>query len=186
MRNKKRNGKVVPLFNHRLRELNRNNLHNTLTKAAWDFASAVLWTNETIEVEEKMIGMDSIKIYLLQNKHRLTDAFIEFCERVILAKWYVQQAPQRFIPNPVIWLNQNYSKGFLGTAKWHLLMQLRRKQNPTHHLGLSICAVCYLDYVLQPSKQSYAECRNALLELNEYALLQHLNNTIIHHHFLAA
>ena len=62
MRNKKRNGKVVPLFNHRLRELNRTNLHNTLTKAAWDFASAVLWTNETIEVEEKMIGMDSIKI----------------------------------------------------------------------------------------------------------------------------
>ena len=174
------------MFHHQLRELHRSNIHNTLAKAAWDFAYAVLWTNETFDEEEKMMCIDSIKIYLMKNKHRLTDAFIEFCERVMLAKWYVQQSPNRFIPNPILWLNQNYSKGFKGTAQWHETLQSRRQANPAHHIALSVGVVCYLDYVLQPTKENYLECREALLELQQHGLLQHINNSIIHHHFLAA
>ncbi|MFM2224261.1 MAG: hypothetical protein RJA07_463 [Bacteroidota bacterium] len=189
MRNKfkkKREAKVIPMFNHRLRELHRTNFHNKLTKAAWDFAYAVLWTNETFSEEEKMMCMDSIKIYLMKNKHRLTDAFIEFCERVMLAKWYVQQSPLRFIPHPVIWLNQNYVKGFAGTAEWHQLLQARRSVIVNHHLPLFAMSAYYLNFVLQPTKEHYIECRDVLIELKQPALLQHINNSIIHHHFLTA
>jgi cyclophilin family peptidyl-prolyl cis-trans isomerase len=55
------------------------------------------------------------------------ELFREFCERIKLAKKYVDRYFHRYIPHPVIWFNKRNEKGFAGTKSWYDANE-RRKQ----------------------------------------------------------
>lgn len=185
MQNQKKNyGKVRSLYPNR--EMGKEVLVNQLTDAAWNFAHSTLWHRHQFDNMDKSVCKDSIKLHFLNSSKPIKDAFVEFCERVILAKWYVQKTNSRYIPHPAFWLNGRFEKGFIGTASWYKTVELRRRNNPNHHIGLKTLAINYLEYVLQPNDVNFQIGRNSLIELYEFNLLQHYNNCIINYHYLAA
>ncbi len=161
-------GKVIDFYTGR--EITKPVI-NKFSESAFQFAKSILWFNKEIDAEEEMVCKDSIKIYFLKNNHRKMEAFIEFCERVVLAKWYVQAYTHRYIPTPAVWFNMNYKKGFVGTELWLDILEAKRKANPLHHVGLKMFAISYLEYVLHPTKDSYNQGRAILMELKEFSLL---------------
>ena len=183
-RHKKRMGKVVDLYPNAKED--KQPLLLLLTEAAWNFAHTALWNNHEFEEEDKIVCKDSIKIYFLLHHKDLADAFVEFCERVMLARWYVQASSHRYIPHPALWLNGNNDKGFKGTANWYEQVELKRSIFPFHHLALKILVVSYLEYVMNPSQQNFMDGRKNLLAMKELAMLQIFNNLIIHYHYLSA
>lgn len=169
-----------------LRQQIQDDLLSKFSKAAWNFAYSVLWPNHFCDADEKSVCIDSIKIYFEERVPNLPEAFIEFCERVMMAKWYVQASPERYLPAPAFWLNYCNEKGFKGTAKWYLNLEEKRKVNPEHLMGLKALAVAYLDYVFDPTQQSFIEGRELLIALDEPKLLQLFNSSVINHHYIAA
>ena len=177
-------GKIVNLFPNAQED--KQPLLQLLTEASWNFAHTALWNNHDFGAEDKSVCKDSIKIYFMRHQKDLPDAFIEFCERVMLARWYVQACSQRFIPHPASWLNANNEKGFKGTANWYEQVELKRRNFPFHHLALKVLVVSYLDYVTNSTQNNFMEGRRTLVRMNEFSLLQIFNNLIIHYHYLSA
>jgi hypothetical protein len=93
-----------------------------LTNATWNFAHSVLWngypfSKETVAISKKFIReyYEAIPKEKLRYEHVY---FSRYCQRVVLAKTYVNRHAGRYIPHPTIWLNRNNLKGFAGTKAW--------------------------------------------------------------------
>jgi hypothetical protein len=173
-------------FENQIKKMEAELILHKFATAAWDFAKSVLWENSTIDEDEKTVSIDSIKIFFENRKHDLPVALMEYCERVVMAKWYVDAEPTRYIPSPAFWFNYCNEKGFKGTAKWFLNSQVKRKNNPNHLMGLKALAAAYVDYINNPSCEVFNFGRDILLVLNEPKLIQLFNNSVIHFHYIAA
>jgi hypothetical protein len=96
-----------------------------LVDATWDFAKSVLWKDESFSKTEEAVSKVFIRMFYesipadkftgIAPRH-----FSVFCQRIILAKRYVERYPNRFIPHPSLWLNPMNEKGFAGTKQWYL------------------------------------------------------------------
>jgi hypothetical protein len=62
------------------------------------------------------------KFALTAHKH-----FAAFCERILLAKSYVDRFSSRYMPHPCLWFNPQNPKGFAGTKLWYI-QKLRRRE----------------------------------------------------------
>jgi hypothetical protein len=103
-----------------------------LTDSTWEFAHNILWSDHYFSEAETRLAKTFIKEYYegipaerfsaTASKH-----FTSYCERVLLAKRYVDRFPHRYIPHPCIWLNKNNPKGFAGTKSWHDSEQRKRR-----------------------------------------------------------
>lgn len=103
-----------------------------LTESTWEFAHNILWSNISFSEAETELAKKYIKEYYeaipaerfseIAPKH-----FTGYCERVLLAKRYVDRFSHRYIPHPCIWLNKNNPKGFAGTKAWYDNVQRKRR-----------------------------------------------------------
>lgn len=122
-----------------------------LTDATWDFAQNILWNGYPFSKAEIALS----KLYIQQyydeipaEKFTATahSHFSSYCERILLAKEYVNRATHRYIPHPCIWLNKINPKGFAGTKAWYArLVDKRRKQCYNEN---GCCENCSLNPVL--------------------------------------
>jgi hypothetical protein len=96
-----------------------------LVDATWDFAKSILWKGTTFSKAEEAVSKVFIRMFyesipperFAETSHHL---FSVYCQRIILAKNYVERFPHRFIPHPCMWLNPDNAKGFAGTKQWYL------------------------------------------------------------------
>lgn len=93
------------------------------TNATWNFAKCALWKNEIFTEAEIILSKQYIReFYTLIPAENFTvnapKLFIQYCERILLTRNYVNRFSHRFIPHPCIWLDKTYQKGFAGTKKW--------------------------------------------------------------------
>ncbi len=103
-----------------------------LVNATWDFAHNILWGGYPFSKTEIALAKLYIQEYYEEipaeeftataHKH-----FTAYCERVLLAKEYVNRFSHRYIPHPCIWLNKENPKGFAGTKAWYLRNLEKRK-----------------------------------------------------------
>lgn len=103
-----------------------------LTDATWDFAHNILWGGEAFSLAEEKLAKKYISEYYGEiPAERFTATahrhFSAYCERVLLAKEYVDRYPHRYIPHPCIWLNKTNPKGFAGTKDWYQRRQDARQ-----------------------------------------------------------
>jgi|GEM_PF-2799980 len=101
-----------------------------LSNLTWEYAQKTLWENQRFTKSEVEISKAFIKEYyemispenfsLESSRH-----FRNYCERIRLAKEYVNRHPWRYIPHPTIWLNKHNPKGFAGTKNWKV-----KKESP--------------------------------------------------------
>jgi hypothetical protein len=124
-----------------------------LTNATWSFAHSVLWNGHPFSEETTILCKKYIREYY-ENipKEKIKFApnyFSRYCERVTLAKAYVNKHPGRYIPHPAIWLNRNNPKGFAGTKTWLQRIMERRKMENT-----ILQSVLYSETILLKHKNS--------------------------------
>ena len=95
-----------------------------LTDATWQFAHSVLWNDQPFDYIETELSKHYIREYYeaiptgLFNK-TAAQHFSAYCQRIMMARNYVDRSPRRYIPRPCLWLDRRYAKGFAGTKKWY-------------------------------------------------------------------
>lgn len=154
-----------------------------LRDAAWNFAYTILWNGQQFSPAEIEASKTQLFHYFKEagNKRK---AFIAFCERTILTDKYITAQPQRYVPEPSVWLNRNYPHGFAGTKSWYQQVEAKRKEIPGYLKHISVMASHYYRYSVKQSAGTFLSCRKKLLALNAQTLLQQFNNVIVHYSFL--
>jgi hypothetical protein len=102
-----------------------------LTNATWNFAHSVLWNGYPFSESTVAICKKYIREYydcIPKERTRFSHFyFSRYCQRIVLAKAYVNRFPGRYIPHPTIWLNRKNPKGFAGTKLWLARILEKRK-----------------------------------------------------------
>ena len=132
--------------NHHKTIVHPSSIH-LLTNATWEFAHSILWDNFhffNYEVELAKIYIREFYESIPAEKFSATAHryFAEYCERVLLAKAYVDRYPSRYIPHPCIWLNKTNPKGFAGTKNWYYQNLEKRKAMHSCQPAYPVCACC--------------------------------------------
>jgi hypothetical protein len=102
-----------------------------LTDSTWQFARNILWGGHSFSETETQLAKIFIEEYYrsIPAEHFMIAApryFAEYCERIMLAKRYVDRYAHRYIPHPCIWMNPCNPKGFSGTKAWFDHIQKKR------------------------------------------------------------
>ena len=154
-----------------------------LTNAAWQFAYAALWQEESFYAKE----IERVKQEIAEYFRLCTDpqkAFIALCERVILTNRYLAFEQSRYLPHPSIWFNRNYQFGYAGTLSWYHKLQLKRQEIPNFQEGIITLAQYYWQYTNKPANRTFATCRKKLLQFKEYGLIHIFYYSIIYSQIL--
>lgn len=98
----------------------------TLTDAAWNIAYTSLWNTEIFSRQEIDFARSWINNYI-SNSPDPYEAYLSFCQRVLMARQVAINNEYAFIPAPTKWLSTENSKGFEGTRPWfEKLMDIRK------------------------------------------------------------
>lgn len=152
---------------------------SSYSKAGWLLVSNALWQHDAFSKQEIQVVQQKIQ-QLLRSGHGYKSTFIEFCERVLLAKRLLQADPTNWIDVPTIWFHPHYAEGFAGTTMVYQQVLVKRQSMPHYQAGVCVFANAYWSYINAPSIAILKQCNNRLLKFKEYGLLQLWNNVIIH------
>jgi hypothetical protein len=153
-----------------------------LVNTAWNFAYTALWNTVQFSLKEIEKAKQQIAAWLQSENKEKT--FIAFCERVLLARQYVNKNSGRYIPLPSVWLDSNNKLGFAGTQKWYDNMKNIRESLPAYKTEIRALAEAMLEISKEPSADNYRYWRTyfmdhhkpGLLNLFQTAAIQQLYN----------
>ena len=155
---------------------------NRLVEAAWNFAHAILWKDLQFAPSEIEDAKTHIRYYFMEADNK-KNAFLAFCERIILTDKYIRAGEGRYVPSPSVWFNRYFEHGFRGTKSWYRSVEAKRKEVPSYLKHFSILARHYYAYVLRQTPGTIQSCRHKLLLLNAKSMLQIFYNTIVHFNY---
>ena len=153
-----------------------------LIDTAWNFAYSALW-NTTIFSDKEVKDAKARIADLFSGSKNADKAFIDFAQRVILARHYITSNKGRYIPLPSVWLDQDNEKGFAGTKQWLSEIKSIRSSMPNYKIVIKELAEAALDYSSEPSNLNYNIWRNYLLSANAPGLFNLFQTFIINQQF---
>jgi hypothetical protein len=127
---------------------------NLLVHAAWNFAYTALWNQSIFSLAEKDEAKRLVRQYLLSYQHS-EKGYYNFCQRVLLAKEYVRQNNQRFIPIPSVWLDNHNANGFAGTEAWMNKLLEKRASVPLYKRNWKALAEAVLEMANDDTEQVF-------------------------------
>jgi len=107
-----------------------NNI-DTLTDAAWNIAYTSLWNTEIFSKEEIKFARSWIKNFIM-NTPDPYNAYLEFCQRVLMARRVAIDNQYTYIPAPTWYFSTGNAKGFAGTGPWFEKLMYYRKSFPLY------------------------------------------------------
>jgi len=137
-----------------------------LSISAWHLAYASLWTEQVFNKHE----IDRAVVFI--RGHLDDTSFVNFCERILIARSQSLIEPSSYLPQPSIWLHPGYGEGYVSTRLVHEKMQEKQLHIPGYQQEVRAFAKFYYQYQRQPSKACFYSCRKKLLGLKAYGLLQ--------------
>lgn len=141
-----------------------------LINATWNFAYSSLWNSTQFSQKEIETGKEKIAEYLKLAKHPVR-AFSIFCQRVLLARYYVSKNSSRYIPLPSVWLDRDNATGFSGTKAWYEEIKSVRESLPNYKNELKAMAEAVLEFSEEPTVQNYQYWRKYFMEKQTPGLL---------------
>jgi hypothetical protein len=150
---------------------------------AWLFAQASLWDGQVFTDAEITRFKKLINEFFEEHEFS-EDTFVEFCERVILAKRYVARSSFRYIAAPINWLNIHFKYGISGTERWYREVEQQRETAPEYNKGITILSIAVASYTANPTLNVYRSCRSQLIEQKQYDLLPVFNSLVTAFHYL--
>jgi len=143
---------------------------NTLVETAWIFAYSALWNCSLFSAKEMDAAKEGIREYL-----RLSDTasngFLSFCQRVLLARYYLSNGASRHIPLPSVWLDKNNEKGFAGTKEWFIEIMAVRESLPQYKNDIRALSEAVLDYSEDTTEEKFYLWKNHFIERQTPGLL---------------
>jgi len=149
-------------------------------EAGWLLVYTALWQHDNLPKHEIASAKQAIQ-QALTDRSRLKAAFIQYCERVLIANRLLQVDPAQWIDTPSIWFYPDHAEGFAGTLEVYNKVVVKRQSMPDYHRGISVFAEAYWAFINRPGPSLLRACRRRLLHLKEYGLLQLWNNVIMLH-----
>jgi hypothetical protein len=141
-----------------------------LVETAWIFASSSLWNCSLFSAKEIDTAKESIREYL-----RLSDTtrngFLSFCQRVLLARYYLNNSAGRHIPLPSVWLDKNNDKGFAGTKEWFIEIMAVRESLPQYKADIKALSEAVLEFSEDPTEEKFYNWKNHFIERQTPGLL---------------
>jgi hypothetical protein len=125
-----------------------------LVNSAWNFAYSALWSHCFFSTLEKDKARKAIRCYLLHSPDQ-EKAYYNFCQRVLLARDYVNKNPARFIPLPAQWLDESNENGFAGTEAWLDQMLEKRTSLPLYRREWKALAEAVLEMATDASEKNF-------------------------------
>jgi hypothetical protein len=107
-----------------------------------------------------------------------------FCQRVLLARQYVNSNPNRYIPLPTIWLDTENPTGYAGTQIWFDNIQDIRASLPNYKTELKAFAEAILEMSEEPTTENFQYWRNYFIDNKATGLLTLFLCTIANEQFL--
>lgn len=150
-----------------------------LTNVAWQFAKCCLWSEQNFSHEEMEKVMDTLSQYFEQANNN-KPSFIAFVERILLMQSYQHNIGHPNLPQPSLWFNPFYDKGFSATFTWLYTIKNERKLNRNYLRHYQKLAQGLFHFALKPMPQIFNACRKQLLKCKAHNLL-HLFYATIHH-----
>lgn len=136
---------------------------------AWNFAYSALWSTVKFSVRETELAKQKIAAHLRSENPDKT--LLVFCQRVLLARQYVNKNPGRYIPLPSVWLDDKNKLGFSGTQRWYDQVSVIRQSLPAYKTGIKALAEAVLEVSKDPSRDNYEYWRSYFIERNTPGLL---------------
>jgi len=149
---------------------------NQYSEQAWQFSKSVLYPDKNFTNEENSLTLRYIREYfsLIRKESFASQSkklFLQFCERVLLAKKYIDRNPSRFIPVPWTWFDKHFTKGFRGTLAWLKIVQEKRESLKRKYNNLTELCNHYSIYLTERSVCCYKQIEKKLLEKGDPPLL---------------
>lgn len=141
-----------------------------LADTAWNFAYTALWNSTVFSTQEKRAAKAMIEEIISAGKTPLKN-YKAFCQRVLLARQYVNANPNRYIPLPTIWLDQENLTGYAGTASWYENIQDIRVSLPNYKTELKAFAEAILEMSEESTAANFQYWRNYFIDNKATGLL---------------
>ncbi|MEP7374714.1 MAG: hypothetical protein ABI675_15065 [Chitinophagaceae bacterium] len=148
---------------------NRNDKINHLINSAWLFAYSVLWNNMIFSKGEIADSKKHIGEWL---KGRNTEkAFVNLCQRIILARLNVKSLNSDFLSLPSLWFDPENPEGFAVIKEWLDEIRTIRRSLPGFKVELKALSEAVLEFSGEPTSENYEYWRNYFIEKQEPVLL---------------
>lgn len=155
------------------------------TMEAWRFARSVLYSRQELSKRQEVQAIGYVREYFALVRHDLfrrgfvDKLFNDFCERVIIAKKFVDKSPERFIPMPNIWFNRHFRQGFCGTLAWLNNVRSQREKLKGYIKKLTRFCTIYIQYTKDSSVHTYYESLKELDKLGDPKLTEYFNACVV-------
>ena len=146
----------------------RRNLQ--LVDTAWQFAYATLWNNQQFSTLEKKEAKYYIKEWISGPKKHLK-AFINFCQRIILARQNINSLNTDFLTLPSLWLDKENPEGYASTKDLLDEIKVLRHSLPNFQIEIKALAEAVLEFAEAPTQENFIYWRNYFIEKDEPVLL---------------
>lgn len=154
------------------------------THRAWGFAKSVLYKNKEFTMAQEEQTWKYIREYFSLIRHELfTRPFAErifkdFCERILLAKKFVDKSPQRFIPFPWIYFDKHFEGGFAGTLRWLKAVKQKRERQKGYYSNLSFLVNQYQRFMHEPTLVNYRLGEKEIAKKKDLRLMEIYQNCV--------
>ena len=153
-----------------------------LISNAWNFAFTALWNNTFFSKAESETAKASIDQFISAFRVKERGHSV-FCQRVLLARHYINAQPNRYIPLPSVWLDKNNPTGFAGTKNWYKDILAVRSSLPNYKAELKAFAEAIVEMCEEPTPLNFKFWRNYFIEKKAPGLLNLFLATIANQHF---
>ncbi|MFT3843695.1 MAG: hypothetical protein QM725_01480 [Lacibacter sp.] len=140
-----------------------------MTNTAWNFANSSLWNCTQFSLKEIEAAKEKIAEFLSLSKDP-SKAFSIFCQRVLLARYYVNKH-NRAMPLPTVWLDRSNEYGFAGTKAWYDEIKTIRESLPNYKQELKAMAEAVMEFSEEPTVQNYQYWRKYFIDKQTPGLL---------------
>lgn len=156
-----------------------------LVSAAWNFAYSSLWNSTQFSAKEIRTAKEKIEEYFSLAKSP-RNAFLSFCQRVLLARQYVNGLKGRYMPLPSVWFDKNNEYGFVGTKDWYTQIKTVRTSLPNYKEEIKALAEAVLEYSEEPTLQNFTYWRSYFIEKGTPGLLNLFQVAAINQQYIRA
>jgi hypothetical protein len=141
-----------------------------LVNTAWNFAYSSLWNCTQFSQKEIETAKEKIFEFFILSKNP-AKVFSIFCQRVLLARYYLSKHAGRSVPLPSVWLDRNNEYGFAGTKAWYDEIRSIRESLPNYKNDLKAMAEAVLEFSEEPTIQNYRYWRTYFIDKQTPGLL---------------
>ena len=153
-----------------------------MIKAAWNLTYTSFWNTWTLSSNEMRLTKKFIRKFIT-NAQVKYEAYVEYCERVLLAREYLINNPEKYVPIPSKWFDTNNMNGFIGTGRWFENMRNMRRSLPLYRNHFRALPEAILEMLEEPSGRIFHYWRNWFVEREKHASVNLFLSVVANFHF---